>query len=81
MSRDKIQQLVGSLVKSLDDNEKMAIPILSAKLAKCLEAYPHDKTLGSMSIVLEKMASNNKLFICKAELKELYSKHYSVQIK
>lgn len=81
MSRDKIQQLVGSLVKSLDDNEKMATPILSAKLAKCLEAYPHDKTLGSMSIVLEKMASNNKLFICKAELKELYSKHYSNNTK
>lgn len=81
MSRDKIQQLVGSLAKSLEDNQKIATPVLVAKLAKCVEAYPHDQTIGAMSRVLGKMASNNTLFIRKAEFKDLYSKLYSRNTK
>jgi hypothetical protein len=81
MSLDKIQQIIGSLVKSVEDNEKLATPILSAKLAKCLEAYPSDQTIGSMARVIDKMASNNKFFIRKAEFKELYHKLYSRNTK
>jgi hypothetical protein len=77
MSLDKIQQLVGSLAKSVEDNEKLATPILSAKLAKCLEAYPGDQTIGSMARVIDKMASNNTLFIRKADFKTLYNKLHS----
>lgn len=81
MSLDKIQQLVSSLAKSLDDNEKIATPILAAKLAKCVDAYPYDQTLGSMSRVIEKMASNNTIFIRKADLKSLYNKLYTRNTK
>jgi hypothetical protein len=77
MSVDKIQQLVSSLAKSIDDNEKLAVPILAAKLAKHVEANPQDQTLGTMSRVIEKMASNNTLFIKKAEFRSLYNKLYS----
>lgn len=77
MSLDKIQQLVGSLAKSVEDNEKLATPILSAKLAKCLEAYPGDQTIGSMARVIDKMASNNTLFIRKTDFKTLYNKLHS----
>jgi hypothetical protein len=76
MSLDKIHQLVGSLAKAVDDNQKIATPILAAKLARYVEAYPQDKTLGAMSRVIEKMASNNTNYIRKAELKSLYGKLY-----
>lgn len=81
MSLEKIQQLVSSLAKSLDDNEKLATPILSAKLAKYLDVYPQDQTLGAMSRVIEKMASNNTLFIKKADFKSLYGKLYTRNTK
>ncbi len=81
MTLDKIQQLVGSLAQSIDDNEQIATPVLAAKLAKCLVAYPGDQTIGSMARVIEKMADNNTLFIRKADLKSLYNKLYSRNTK
>lgn len=81
MSLDKIQKLVGSLTKSIDDNERIATPILAAKLNKASSAYPGDQTIGAMSRVINKMASNNTLFIRKAELKELYKKLHSRNTK
>jgi hypothetical protein len=81
MSLDKIQQLVGSLAKSVDDNERIATPILAAKLANALNEYPSDQTLGSMSRVISKMAANNTMFIRRAELKQLYTKLFSRNTK
>lgn len=81
MTLDKINQLVGSLAKSLDDNEKIATPVLSAKLAKCMASYPGDQTIGSMARVIDKMTENNTLFIRKADLKALYNKLYSRNTK
>lgn len=81
MSLDKIQKLVSSLAKTVDDNQKIATPVLAIKLARCLEAYPHDQTIGAMSRVIDKMASNNTLFIKKADLRSLYNKLYSRNTK
>lgn len=81
MSLDKLNQLVGSLAKKVEDNEKLATPILAAKLAKFTAVYPHDQTLGAMARVLDKMAANQKIFIRRAELKDLYSKLYSSNTK
>jgi hypothetical protein len=81
MSLDKIQKLVSSLAKSVEDNEKIATPILAVKIARYLEAYPDDQTLGAMSRVIEKMAANNTTFIRKADLKQLYTKLYSRNTK
>jgi hypothetical protein len=81
MSLDKIQQLVGSLAKSVEDNERIATPILAAKLAKAVTVYPSDQTLGAMSRVIGKMASNNTLFIRRADLKQLYTKLFSRNTK
>lgn len=81
MSLDKIQQTVASLVKSIQDNEKIATPILAAKLAKAVDAYPGDQTIGAMSRVIGKMAANNTTFISKAELKALYTKLHSRNTK
>lgn len=81
MSREKIAQLIGSLAKSIEDNERIATPVLAAKLAKAVAAYPSDQTIGAMSRVISKMASNNTLFIRKSELKSLYNKLYSRNTK
>lgn len=81
MSLDKIQQLVGSLAKSVEDNERIATPILAAKLAKAVDAYPGDQTIGAMSRVVSKMVDNQTLFIRKAELKALYNKLHSRNTK
>ncbi|NJO18656.1 MAG: hypothetical protein HC877_23900 [Thioploca sp.] len=76
MSIDKIHQLVGSLAKAVDENQRIPTPILAAKLARYVEVYPQDKTLGSMSRIIDKMVDNNTNFIRKAELKSLYGKLY-----
>lgn len=81
MSLDKMQQLVSSLVKSVEDNEKVVVGVLAAKLAKCVDAYPEDKTIGGMHRVISKMADNNAIFISRAQLKELYNKLYTRNTK
>lgn len=81
MSLDKIQQLVGSLTKSLDGNERIATPVLAAKLAKAIDAYPGDQTIGSMSVIISKMVTNNTMFIRKADLQSLYTKLHSRNTK
>lgn len=77
MSVDKLYQLVGSLAKAVDNNEKLATPVLIAKLKKCTAAYPHDQTLGAMSRVIGQMVDKQTLFIRKGELKSLYQKLHS----
>src|SRR5271169_6195805 len=77
MSLEKIQQLVSSLAKTMENNEKLATPILAAKLTKCVAAHPHDQTIGMISRVVRDLADHNTLFIRKAEFKDLYKKFYS----
>ncbi len=81
MSLDKISKLVSSLARSVEDNKKIATPVLAIKLAKCVEENPHDQTLGAMSRVIQQMTSNNNVFISRAELKSLYNKLYSRNTK
>jgi hypothetical protein len=81
MSHDKINQLIGFIAKNVEANEKLATPVLSAKLAKCVESYPYDQTLGAVATVINKMAVNNTLFIRKADFKSLYNKLYSRNTK
>ena len=72
MSLEKIQQLVNSLAKSVDGNQKIATPILAAKLVNAVNAYPGDQTIGAMSRVIGGLADHNTTFISKAELKALW---------
>lgn len=81
MSLDKIQQLVNSLAKTVEDNEKLATPVLAVRLTKCVASYPHDQTIGMMSRVIGDMVAHNTLFIRKAEFKNLYKKLYSHNTK
>lgn len=81
MSHEKINQLIGFIAKNVEDNEKLATPVISVKLAKCMEEYPYDQTLGAIATVINKMTENNTLFIRKADFKSLYNKLYSRNTK
>jgi hypothetical protein len=81
MSHDKMNQLIGFIAKKVEDDEKLATHFLSAKLAKCIEAYPYDQTIGAVATIIEKMAANNNNFIRKADFKSLYNKLYSRNTK
>jgi hypothetical protein len=80
MSRDKIQQLVGNLAKALDANQKLATPILAAKLSRYAAGYPQDKTIGMVARVVQDMATKTA-FMRKADLQSLYHQYHTVGTK
>lgn len=77
MSSDKIQQLVSALAKNVENNERLATPLLAVKLAKCVVSNPHDQTIGMMARVIKDMADKNTLFIRRAEFKDLARRYHS----
>lgn len=81
MSSNKIHDLVSSFAKQAENQEKLATPLLASKLAKSLQQNPHDQTIGGIFRVLESMVNNNKNFIRKSELKDLYKRFYVVGTK
>jgi len=71
MSIDKIHQLVNSLAKTAENDQKLATPFLASKLTKYASSYPQDKTLGGMARVLNDMVRNKTYFIRRADFKSL----------
>jgi len=76
MSQNKLQQLVGSVAKAIENNQKFATASLANRLAKYTDLYPQDKTLGSLSRVMTEM-SDKQTFIRKADFQKLYNQFYS----
>jgi hypothetical protein len=74
---DKIQQLVSTIAKSVESNERLATPVLAVKLARCVVANPHDQTIGMVARVIKDMADKNTLFIRRAEFKDLARRYHS----
>jgi len=70
-------KLSQSLSKFVEDNEKISLPLFTAKLTTAQQNYPEDYTIGMMSTVVGRMANSDKLFISRAEIKDLYEKFYS----
>ena len=77
MSLDKFNQLVTATVKSIDDNHKLSTTALTIKLAHAIEVAPHDKTLGQLYRVVEKMSENGTDLIRRADFRNLYNKLFS----
>jgi hypothetical protein len=74
-------KLANSLAKFAEDSEKISLPIFTVKLVRAQEQYPEDYTIGMLSRVVGKMANSEKLFISRAEVKDLYEKFYSRNTK
>ena len=81
MSFDKLHQLVGSLAKAVEDNQKLATPLLAVKLAKYVAAYPQDKTIGGVARIITDMTRNNTNFIRQSDFKSLYHQYHTVNTK
>lgn len=76
MSLNKLNQVVNSIAKMVEESEKIALPVLSAKLNKLAEVHPYDPTIVSVADVVGRM-SEKHLFIRKADFKGLYNKFYT----
>lgn len=77
MSLDKIQQLVNAATKTLENNERLATPVLAVKLARAVVANPHDQTIGMMARVIKDLADHNTTFIRRSEFKDLARRYHS----
>jgi hypothetical protein len=73
---DKLISLLAQTAANLDNQEKLALPVLANKLRKIAEVVPHDITVCSLATIFSKMEGNNKLFLSRGELKDLYKKTY-----
>ncbi len=76
---EDLKKVLARVALSLD-NESTPADLLAIKCASALKSYPGDKTLGTMNVILEKMAANNKS-VSRKELTDLYNKTYSKDTK
>jgi len=81
MDFNQIKNIASSLSKTIDDNEKILLSSFAEKLSQASEAYPEDQTIGVMANVVARMTGGKKLFITKAEVKDLYKRLYSRNTK
>jgi hypothetical protein len=72
---------VQKAAKALHANEKFPVPVLAVRAGKAAQENPHDVALVTASNVLKKMASDNRMFITRAELNDIYEKLYSPSTK
>jgi hypothetical protein len=80
MSVDKISKLITSVAKTMENNEKVALPLFSVKLQKFAEQYPHDATIASVNSIVKKLA-DKRACITRGEVKDLYKRFYSRNTK
>ena len=80
MSIDKIAELAVSISKTMDDNQKLAAPLLASKLKRCAENFPNDQTVRMLAHVIGKLA-DKQVFISRGEVKKLYNQFYTRNTK
>jgi hypothetical protein len=68
---NELKNTASSVMKLIEDNEKISLQRFASKLEKASETYPEDHTIGLMAGVVSRMAGS-KLFISRAEIKDLY---------
>ena len=80
--KHELFKLAASVAKFIEANEKISLPLFTTKLAQAQVQFPEDHTIGMISTVVARMANNSdKLFISRAEVKDLYEKFYSRNTK
>lgn len=81
MDIKEIASLITNAAKTIEANEKVALPVMAAKARREAQANPFDAPLVHASNILTKMASDqSKTFISKNELRnivERFSTHQS----
>lgn len=75
MSLDtNLTRTVNRAVEALHQGEKFPVPVLAVRAEKAAQANPHDVGIVTASNVLKKMASDNKTFISRKELNDIYER-------
>lgn len=77
---NKMQQLVSSIAQMVENNEKIAVPVLAAKLTRLAVSNPNDQTIVMAADVVSKL-SGRTMFMSKAELRTLYNKLHTRNTK
>lgn len=72
---------ITKITKLIEDNEKFALVIFANKLNTALNTYPEDQTIGKMADIANRMAGKDRLFITRAEIRDLYNRLYSRNTK
>lgn len=81
MLPSELKKAILNLQSALDGHEKIALAFFAQKLRKTGAANPEDQTINQMSLVVDRMNAGNRLFISRAEVKDLYNKLYSHNTK
>jgi hypothetical protein len=81
MLPSELKKAISNLQSALDGHEKIALAFFAQKLHKSGAANPEDQTINQMSLVVDRMNAGNRLFISRAEVKDLYNKLYSHNTK
>lgn len=69
---------ITAFARYLEENEKLSLPLFALKLGQAHRSHPEDYTIGMLNTVVSKMAmKTDKLFISRAEVKDLYEKFYA----
>jgi len=72
----QLSDQVNKAIATIKDSETVSVPVLVVRLEKLASQDPSDYTVLAMRRVLSKLETNQKNFISKALLKDLYHKHY-----
>jgi hypothetical protein len=81
MLPSELKKAISNLQSALDGHEKIALAFFAQKLHKSGAENPEDQTINQMSLVVDRMNADNRLFISRAEVKDLYNKLYSRNTK
>lgn len=81
MLPSELKKAISSLQSAIDSQEKVSLAFFADKLHKTAEIHPYDQTIGQMSLVVDRMNAGNRIFISRAEVKDLYNKLYSRNTK
>lgn len=82
MSYEQLKKTISDLAKFAEDYEQIPLITFSMKLKQASSNYPDDHCLGVMSNIVSKMDNNSdKMFITRAEIKDLYRRLYTRNTK
>ncbi len=76
MSIDKISKIASSVSQYMNDNEKLSVAIMAARVRKALQDFPEDQTLVQMASVLTRM-TGKKGFINRGEFRKMAQSLYT----
>src|SRR5690606_30344321 len=80
MKFNDLKSAILNIANTINDSEKLPVPMLAVKATKASEVRPHDMTIKMAAQILTKMAET-KTFISRSEFNKLYDTLYVANTK